>query len=386
MNLNLSGAAKKLLGRLGKTNMQELFSGIYKNRKVLVTGHTGFKGSWLTAWLTQMGANVSGYSLEPNTNPAIFNILKLQNNINHTIADIRDYESLTKAINNFKPEIIFHMAAQPLVRYSYKHPRYTYETNVMGTVNLLEAARNCDSVKVFINVTSDKCYENIEKVYAYKETDRFGGHDPYSNSKGASELITSAYRNIMPDIAVASGRAGNVIGGGDWSEDRLIPDCVRAISNNQEIIIRNPNATRPWQHVLEPISGYLHLASVLWQNPDKYTEGWNFGPEHDSVLPVGNVVSELINLWGQGSYKVVADNKMHEAGLLMLDITKAKQNLNWQPVYTIQQALNETVSWYKDYYAGGNLIELTEKQISNYIKTAQKKNISWSITNEKVPG
>lgn len=386
MSWKHSGVAEKLLGKFGMTNMENLFSGVFRNKKVLVTGHTGFKGSWLTLWLKLLGADVIGYSLEPNTNPSIFNLLKLEKSIIHVVSDIRDFESVNQVIQKHKPEIVFHLAAQPLVRYSYKNPRYTYETNVMGTVNLFEAARNSDSVKTFINVTSDKCYENIEKVYAYNETDRFGGHDPYSNSKGVSEMITSAYRNISPNMALASGRAGNVIGGGDWSEDRLIPDCVRAITTNQEIIIRNPKATRPWQHVLEPISGYLHLASSLIQNPENFAQGWNFGPNEDSVLPVHQVVSEVIKLWGCGSYSVIPDNKMHEAGLLMLDINKSKSQLAWQPVYDLNQTLNQTVNWYKEFYNNGEMPEFTVNQIINYIKTAQEKNISWSEIHEKVSG
>ena len=284
-----------------------MFEEFYSGKRVLVTGHTGFKGSWLTLWLTIMGAKVLGYALEPNTDPSLFNVLNLQKDIDHVIGDIRDFEKLREVITEFKPEIVFHLAAQPLVRLSYREPRLTYETNVMGTVNLLEAIRQTKSVRAVVNVTSDKCYENKEWVWGYREIDPMGGYDPYSSSKGCSELITAAYRNSYfknTEAAVASARAGNVIGGGDWAEDRLIPDIVRSLSQGKQIIIRNPKATRPWQHVLEPLSGYLLLGKLLYEKGQEFAEAWNFGPSDSSVMTVEEIVKKSIEIWGSGSYIV----------------------------------------------------------------------------------
>ena len=280
----------------------------FEKKKILITGHTGFKGSWLTLWLTKLGAKVIGYSLEPPTKPSLFEILNLKEKIVHIIGDIKDEEKLKNIFKKYKPDIVFHLAAQSLVRFSYKEPKLTYETNVMGTLNVLEAVREAKSVKVVIIVTSDKCYENKEWVYGYRENDPLGGHDPYSSSKACAELVVEAYRNSFfnpknygktHQVALATVRAGNVIGGGDWQVDRLIPDCVKALSKGKPIKIRNPNAIRPWQHVLEPLSGYLLLVQKMWKEPTKYCEAWNFGPYEKDIATVKEIVEKVINLWGK---------------------------------------------------------------------------------------
>ncbi|MGB2578777.1 CDP-glucose 4 [Elusimicrobium simillimum] len=347
----------------------------YKNKKVFVTGHTGFKGSWLTMWLKELGADVCGYSLEPDTDPALFNQLGLAKDIKHIIADVRDLERLTKEIKAFSPDIVLHLAAQPLVKLSYKEPVLTYQTNVMGTVNLLEACRQHGGIKSIVNVTTDKCYENKETDYAYKETDPFGGYDPYSNSKGCSELVTACYRNsyfnpqdygAKHNTALASARAGNVIGGGDYSADRLLPDFIKAIRANQDIFIRSPKATRPWQFVLEPLSGYLVLGARLFNGDINLASGWNFGPYDSSILTVEEVVKEAIKDYGQGSYSIDKNAHPHEATLLKLDITKAETQLDWHPVYTAQQAIAATIEWYKGWYEGKDVLALTHKQLKEY--------------------
>ena len=353
----------------------------YKDKKVLITGHTGFKGSWLTLWLLKMGARVAGYSLEPNTDPSIFRILKLEQEIDHTIADIRDAEALQKAFARFKPEIVFHLAAQPLVRYSYYHPKETYETNVIGTVNILDAARATESVKSIVCITSDKCYENREWVFGYRENDPMGGYDPYSASKGCAELVIASYRNTYfnpqkygPDhhTALASARAGNVIGGGDWSADRLVPDCVRYIVKNEEIILRNPDAVRPWQHVLEPLYGYLVLAKKNTEDPVRYCEAWNFGPNDSDIIPVKYLVAKVIECWGKGSYKIIKDDKIHEANLLKLDTSKARSFLKWRPLFDFNKAIELTVSWYGSYYGKRDMIEISQTQIDEYLSILHK--------------
>ncbi len=341
----------------------------YNGKKVLVTGHTGFKGSWLTLWLTMMGAKVLGYALEPNTDPSLFNVLNLHKDIDHVISDIRDFEKLREVITEFKPEIIFHLAAQPLLRLSYREPRLTYETNVMGTVNLLEAIRQTKSVRAVVNVTSDKCYENKEWVWGYREIDPMGGYDPYSSSKGCSELITAAYRNSYfknTETAIASARAGNVIGGGDWAEDRLIPDIVRSLSQGKQIIIRNPKATRPWQHVLEPLSGYLLLGKLLYEKGQEFAEAWNFGPSDSSMMTVEEIVKKSIEIWGSGSYIVDSSEQPHEANLLKLDTSKAKLRLNWSSVISIAETLEMSIVWYQTYYSKMSIIPFTLKQVSYF--------------------
>jgi len=344
----------------------------YSNKRVFVTGHTGFKGSWLTLWLTMMGANVMGYALEPNTNPSLFNVLKLEKVIHHVIGDVRDLEKLSSVMKEFKPEIVFHLAAQPLVRLSYKEPRLTYETNIMGTVNLFEAIRSTKSVRAVVNITSDKCYENKEWVWGYREIDPMGGYDPYSSSKGCSELITAAYRNSFfkgTDVAIASARAGNVIGGGDWAEDRLIPDVVRSLSKREEILIRNPKAIRPWQYVLEPLSGYLLLGKLLYEKGQEYAEAWNFGPNGSDLMTVEEIVKKSIELWGSGSYRVAVSKQLHEAKLLKLDISKAIQRLSWKPRINVKDALSFTIDWYREFYTNKeqNITDYTTNQIYNYV-------------------
>ena len=356
-----------------------MFDNIYKNKKVFLTGHTGFKGSWLALWLNQLGAKVCGYSLAPNTVPSMFNVLGIENKIEKSvIGDILDNITLEKAMSDFEPDIVFHLAAQPLVRLSYSEPVLTYKTNVIGTLNVLEAARKCKSVKVFVNVTTDKCYENKEINRGYKEDEPMGGHDMYSSSKGCVEIMSSSYRRSFlqndDTYAMATARAGNVIGGGDWALDRLIPDCIRAINNNEKIEIRNPIAVRPWQHVLEPLSGYLLLGEKLLEDGKIYAEGFNFGPNEDSVLKVADVAQKVIEFYGQGEVVIHKKDNLHEAGLLMLNIEKAKKVLNWSPVYTPNQAIEKTVEWYKHFYANDtDMYYFTLNQISEYTK-----NINWN--------
>lgn len=355
-----------------------MFNNIYENKKVFLTGHTGFKGSWLALWLTQLGAKVCGYSLAPNTEPSMFKELYIKNKIEkNVIGDILDNTLLEKVMIEFQPDIVFHLAAQPLVRLSYYEPVLTYETNVIGTLNVLEAARKCKSVRAFVNITTDKCYENKEINRGYKEDEPMGGYDMYSSSKGCVEIMSSSYRRsfLQNDdaYAMATARAGNVIGGGDWALDRLIPDCIRAINNNEKIEIRNPIAVRPWQHVLEPLSGYLLLGEKLLESGKKYAEGFNFGPNEDSVLKVSDVVRQVIEFYGKGEVFVHKKDNLHEAGLLMLNIEKAKQILNWSPAYTPEQAIEKTVEWYKHFYDNDiDMYEFTLKQISEYML-----NINW---------
>lgn len=353
-----------------------MFNDFYKNKKILITGHTGFKGGWLSLWLSVMGAKVLGFSLKPSTNPSLYEVLNLKSSMESVYGDIRDKEHLQKVFEKFKPEIVFHLAAQPLVRLSYFNPVTTYETNVLGTLNVLEAARNCTSVQAFVNVTSDKCYENQETDCGYCETDPMGGYDMYSSSKGCAEILTASYRrSFLKDgepFALASARAGNVIGGGDWAADRLVPDCVRFINQNQPIIIRNPEATRPWQHVLEPLSGYLLLGQKLFEIGAKYSEGFNFGPCDDSVLTVKEITSQIVNIWGQGEVIVEKDDTLHEAKLLKLNIEKAEKILDWKPLYKVDKALESTVEWYKRFYEGKEMAGFTEKQILNYAEGHKK--------------
>ena len=349
----------------------------FKGKKILITGHTGFKGSWLTLWLIKLGAKVIGYSLEPPTKPSLFEILNLKEKIIHIIGDIRDEEKLKNIFKKYKPEIVFHLAAQSLVRFSYKEPKLTYETNVIGTLNVLEAVRETKSVRVVIIVTSDKCYENKEWVYGYRENDPLGGYDPYSSSKACAELVVEAYRNSFfnpknygkgHQVALATVRAGNVIGGGDWQVDRLIPDCVRALSKGKPIKIRNPNAIRPWQHVLEPLSGYLILAQKMWEEPTKYCEAWNFGPYEKDIATVKEIVEKVINLWGKGKYEVESDTQFHEAGLLRLDISKAMIKLGWYPKWNLDIALEKTIKWYKMFYKGKeDMLRYSLQEIKSYI-------------------
>ncbi len=349
-----------------------MFNNIYKNKKVFLTGHTGFKGSWLTLWLKRLGAQVTGYALKPNTNPSIFSELKVSDQIESIIGDITDVTRLENAIQNCNPDIVMHLAAQPLVRLSYVEPAYTYATNVMGTLNVLEAARKCLNVKAFVNVTTDKCYENKEVNRGYSEDEPMGGHDMYSSSKGCVEILSSSYRRSFlqngKPFALATARAGNVIGGGDWAEDRLIPDCVRYIQTGKKIEIRNPIAVRPWQHVLEPLSGYLLLGQKLLESGRSYAEGYNFGPNEESVLTVADIAQRVVTIYGKGEVVVSKKDDLHEAGLLMLNIDKAKKVLNWHPTLSADETIKNTINWYKRFYNNEDMLEFTIKQIKEFEK------------------
>ncbi len=377
-------------GKYGMTDLKTLFGDVYKGRRVLVTGHTGFKGSWLSLWLSSLGAEVHGYALEPDSFPNLFEAASVEDKMaSSTIADIRDHKKLLDSIRKIEPEIIFHLAAQPLVRLSYREPRETYETNVMGSVNLLEAVRAADSVKVCQVITSDKCYENREWVYAYRENDPMGGHDPYSNSKGCVELVVASYRDsfFLPNkinehgVSLSSSRAGNVIGGGDWAEDRIIPDCVRALSIGETIDVRNPHAIRPWQHVLEPLSGYLWLAAMQWRNPGMYEGAWNFGPSGSGNVNVGHIVELALRSWGGGEWRApeCESESLHEANFLKLDITKANSLLSWEPLFSVSEAVAETMAWYRMYQSQSEDVQVfTLGQIENYCHRASDVEIAWA--------
>lgn len=347
----------------------------WKDKRVLVTGHTGFKGGWLCLWLQQLGASVSGYSLSVPTNPSLFEAAHVGERMRSYIGDVRDFSSLRVVIEKERPEIVFHMAAQSLVRYSYSHPVETYGTNVMGTVCVLEAVRQVGGVRAVVNVTSDKCYENREWPWGYREIEPMGGYDPYSNSKACAEFVTSAYRssffnNTTHDrhgVAVASARAGNVIGGGDWSEDRLVPDIIRAIVANRPVVIRNPDAVRPWQHVLEPLSGYLLLAEGLCVDGASFSEGWNFGPADEDARSVQWIVERLTRWWGNGATWIHDEgSNPHEAGYLKLDTSKARSRLGWFPRWGIDTALGSTVEWYRGYLEKKDMQEMVLQQIAAY--------------------
>ena len=365
------------------------FADVYKGKKVFITGHTGFKGSWLSLWLLQLGAIVKGYALRPYTKNDHFIATNLDNDLVSTIGDIRDYSNLKKELLDFNPEYIFHLAAQPLVRDSYLKPRDTYETNIMGTVNILNAARKLKDLKAIINITTDKCYENIEKESGYKEKEPMGGYDPYSSSKGCSELITSAYRRSFFNLdkdplssMLASARAGNVIGGGDWCKDRIMTDSISALMNNESIKIRNPKAVRPWQHVLEPLSGYLWLAAQAEiKNKKDYAEAWNFGPKINKLVSVQNVVEVIINNWGKGSWQDISNpNELHEAKLLNLNIEKAEKKLNWKPTLSVKESIEMTVDWYKEYNnrEQSDMKDVSLSQVSKYEKIAREQKIAWT--------
>jgi CDP-glucose 4,6-dehydratase len=355
-----------------------LFGGIYKGKTCLITGNTGFKGSWLGHWLTKMGATVVGFSLEPSTSPNHFELLNKE--YVTIFGDINDLKSLQKVVTDYNPEIIFHLAAQSLVRYSYDNPIETYKTNVIGTLNIFEAARFSDSVKAIVNITSDKCYENEEWIWGYRENDKMGGYDPYSSSKGCAELLTSSYRNSFFNegkTLLASARSGNVIGGGDWSIDRLIPDIVKEANVKQKVQIRSPYATRPWQHVLEPLSGYLMLGWKLLVGENKFAEAWNFGPAQDSNLSVIDVAEKCKSIWNDIGFEVNVDSaNQHEANLLMLDCSKADKILKWKPVLSIDQTMERTILWYKEFYNSGKL--LTDKDIVDFVQSASDKSLIWT--------
>jgi CDP-glucose 4,6-dehydratase len=349
----------------------------WKGKKVFLTGHTGFKGSWMCLWLHSLGAQVFGYALQPPTDPSLFELCALDKIVQSTIADIRERNALIEAMRSARPEIVIHMAAQPLVRDSYKIPVETYEINVMGTVNLFEAVRSCKTVRAVINVTTDKCYENKEWVWGYRENEPLGGYDPYSNSKACSELVTSSYRSsyfnpkeyASHGVAIASARAGNVIGGGDWATDRLIPDCIRAVLKNEKVKIRNPQAIRPWQHVLEPLSGYLTLAQKLYEDGPRYAGAWNFGPDDSDAKPVEWIVKNLCAKWGnQASYEIDKGDHPHEAYYLKLDCSKAQTELGWHPRWDLDRAIDSIIGWTRIYAQRGDVGKVCLEQIGQYSK------------------
>lgn len=371
------------------------FGGVYANRRVLVTGDTGFKGSWLCLWLVNLGAQVAGYALPPPTEPSHFESVGLVRDIAHTEGDVRDFESLKAAIEAFQPEIVFNLAAQPLVRRSYDEPRLTFETNIMGCVNLLEAVRLTKSVTAVINVTSDKCYENRGGTHAYTEQDPLGGHDPYSSSKGCAELVTSAYRRSFfmeaEQVRLASARAGNVIGGGDWAADRVVPDCVRALVSGSPLALRNPRAIRPWQHVLESLSGYLWLGSRMMSGGHDFDGPWNFGPGEGVNVPVAKVVNLFLDAWGGCEWAADQDRSAqpHEAKSLVLDCSKAKERLGWQAIWGVEEAVRQAAVWYRLFYetpdhARRERLLRTQAcgDIDSYLASAQTAGAPWALGTE----
>ncbi len=369
-----------------------MFKNIYKNKRVLITGDTGFKGSWLAIWLKELGAQVTGYSLQPPSEPNNFEACLLNNHIKHIYGDIRDYAAMKTVFDQFQPDFVFHLAAQAVVRTSYEQPKLTFDTNVGGTVNVLEAVRLTPSVKVLVNITSDKCYENREWVWGYRENDAMGGSDPYSASKGCAEIIFTSYLRSFfhtpackkRQIGTASCRAGNAIGGGDWGQNRLIPDCVRAISSGHPIDIRNPHSIRPWQHVLELLSGYLWVGALLWDNPENYSGSWNFGPGGSEHLTVADIVDRLIDAWGCGNWLDVSDfAAVHEAATLKLCCDKAMTRLDWHNTLSIDQSVVITVEWYKQFYRkseAADMYNLCVRQIQYYAEQAQAGRLSWTMT------
>jgi len=338
----------------------------WRGKRVFVTGHTGFKGSWLSLWLQRLGAEVTGYALPPATTPSLFSVANVATNMTSVFGDIRDLAALKRTIGEAQPEIVFHMAAQPLVRASYLDPIDTYSTNVLGTVNLFEAIRSQGSVRAVVNVTSDKAYENREWVWGYRETDPMGGYDPYSSSKGCAELVTAAYQRSF-GLPVASVRAGNVMGGGDWSPDRLVPDILAALSANRPIEIRNPTATRPWQHVLDPLRGYLTVAERVNGDPGRYAEGWNFGPEEASCQPVSAVLEACVKAWGtEASWRRQTGDHPHEANFLKLDSSKSRSRLGWSPRLTFTETTQITVDWHRAWLAGADMRSFSLLQIERH--------------------
>lgn len=356
--------------------MRKVDLAFWKNKKIFLTGHTGFKGSWLSLWLTSMGGKVTGYALEPYTQPNLFDVLDIGRMIDLSlIGDVRDLALLQKSMNKANPDIVIHMAAQPLVRYSYANPVETYSTNVMGTVHVLEAARHTRSIGATVIVTTDKCYENKEWDWGYRENEPMGGNDPYSNSKGCAELVTAAYRNTFfsdakyaeHQNAIGTARAGNVIGGGDWSEDRLIPDAIKAFSNGKSLMIRNPLATRPWQHVLEPLSGYLVLAQCLYLEGVKYASGWNFGPSDEDTRTVKEIIELVSSGWGKNATWQTDDSEApHEAQLLKLDCSKAKVQLGWQPKWSVDECIAKILEWQFAYQSNQDMKAFSLSQIKSY--------------------
>jgi CDP-glucose 4,6-dehydratase len=352
----------------------------WQGKRVFLTGHTGFKGSWLSLWLQSLGAEVTGYALNPPTKPSLFDVANVAANMKSLIGDVRDLDLLKKSMKEARPEIVIHMAAQPLVRYSYANPVETYSINLMGSVHLLEAVRNTEGVRAVVNVTSDKCYENREWIWGYREDEALGGYDPYSNSKGCAELVTAAYRSSFfnPDnyqnhgVGIATARAGNVIGGGDWAEDRLIPDFMRAIIAGETVMIRSPNAIRPWQHVLEPLSGYLALAEKLYIQGNKFAEAWNFGPDDSDAKSVEWIVSQLVENWGGSACFKIDSNaaNLHEAHFLKLDCSKARMTLGWKPQWNANETIQSICAWHKAHLNGQDMKAYTLNEIKLYQASA----------------
>jgi len=372
--------------------MSKDFQAIYGGRTVLVTGHTGFKGSWLALWLTQLGATVVGVSLDPPSEPSHFRVCRMTDKVVDERADIRNYEALVEAVGRHRPEIIFHLAAQPIVRRAFIDPRETFEVNVMGTVNVVEAARRCPSVRAVLVATSDKCYRDVGQVWPYRETDPLGGHEPYAGSKACAEIVVEVYRQKRfqhhaeppSSVSVASARAGNVIGGGDWAADRLVPDVVRAIGERRNVIIRNPNATRPWQHVLDCLAGYLQLAAQLCSHPGRYEDAWNFGPSDGEPLPVAELVRRILDRWPahQTSLVIEADPPGKEAYALRVDSSKALHNLGWKPCWPAAMALDATIAWYRAFAErpGEDMRALSVAQIEDYTNSAMAVGAKWAST------
>jgi CDP-glucose 4,6-dehydratase len=358
-------------------SLKDVFSG----KTVFITGHTGFKGAWLSLWLHELGANVIGFALAPSTQPSLFDRLRLDRFVDSRIGDVRDAAFLRQTLGETRPEIVFHLAAQPIVRFSYLQPAETFSTNVQGTVNLLDAVRQTDSVRTCQVISTDKCYENREKDYAYRESDRLGGRDPYSASKACAEMVVSSYRAsfFMQGPSIASARAGNVIGGGDWSEDRLLPDCMRALMAGRPISIRNPNSIRPWQFVLEPLSGYLLLAAHQLSDPERFSEAWNFGPLENEILTTAGIANLVIDSWGSGNWVSSQSDSAapHEAGVLKLNSSKSRDHLKWRSVYNVKESVRQTIAWYRAAQSPGfDMLAFSRRQIAEFMGSAQAAGLS----------
>ena len=350
----------------------------WQGKKVFLTGHTGFKGSWLSIWLSSLGADVKGYALKPQSSPSLFEEAKVDSIIDSYYGDIRDFNSVHEVMKEFNPDILIHMAAQPLVRYSYAEPIETYEVNVIGSVNVLEAARSCKNLKAIVNITTDKCYENEELDIKYSEDHPLGGHDPYSSSKACAELVATAYKRCFfkdKQVGLATVRAGNVIGGGDWAQDRLLPDILRSFEQNKPVLIRYPTSTRPWQHVLEPLSGYLILAKKLYYDSEKFSEGWNFGPKEEDVKSVEWILNKMTSKWPNSSWKLDKGFNPHEAGFLKLDIKKAHNCLSWQPTWNIDCALEKVIEWHQAWLNNQDMHLFCLDQINEYIGDMKNENL-----------
>jgi CDP-glucose 4,6-dehydratase len=370
--------------------MQNRLSSFYAGRTVLVTGDTGFKGTWLCAWLGYLGADVVGFALDPPSRPSNFEASRLARRMRHVRGDVREPEEVARCMHETRPEVVFHLAAQPLVRLSYEVPADTFDVNVMGTVNVLNAARSCDSVVSAVSITSDKCYKNQNWAWGYRENDELGGYDPYSASKACSELVIRCFSDPRFQrvagsnrwVPIASARAGNVIGGGDWAQDRIIPDIVRAIANDEDVVVRSPNATRPWQHVLEPLSGYLWLGAKLAEDPESYGGGWNFGPRDEDIWTVKDMVEELLRQWAppHTSLRIQEDASGAESKLLRLDCTKAREHLGWQAVWTVREALQAIAAWYQRYYRDpdGDMYPMLIEQIEAFTSRASEQGLAWA--------